>query len=174
MALSLGVAALAACRDSGSRAAKTDTAVSAPRDSIAAWAWGIDSLADSTHAREFKFPARSLEGGVGHVYQLSDTALRIDVEDFGETGRSLARFYARGATLRLAVKIDERYDQPMSGNVVKTTVDSTWFVSDSAIRSRDSLGVVRSRPDSLLAAHGRAILAEYSWSARMAGAQKPR
>jgi len=72
------------------------------------------------------------------------------------------------------VKIDERYDQPMSGNVVKTTVDSTWFASDSAIQWRDSLGALRTRPDSLLAAHGRAILAEYLWSVRMAGAQKPR
>jgi len=164
-----GVIGLAACGDSASRVAKTDAPTSAPDDSVAAWAWGIDSLADSSHAREFKFPARSLEGGVGHVYQLPDSSVRIDVEDFRETGRSLERFYARGATLRLAVKIDERYDQPMSGNVVKTNSDSTWFESDSVIQWRDSLGVVRVRPDSVLAAHGRELLAEYAWAVRMIG-----
>jgi len=163
------VVAIVACTDSSSRAARTDTATP-PRDSTVEWARAVDSLADSTHEREFKFPPRSAEGGVGRFYQLGDSALRIDIDDLGEMGRSLERFYARGATLRLAVKLGERYDAPMSGNVVKTTVDSTWFAADTAVRWRDSLGVVRVGPDTLLAARGRALLAEYQWASRMAGA----
>lgn len=157
------------CKDSASHTAKTEPpTISALRDSVAAWAQRIDSLADSTHLREFKFPPRSAEGGIGRFYQLADSAVRIDVEDLRETGRSLERFYALGSTPRLAVEIDERYDQPMSGNVVKTNVDSTWFASDSAIKWRDSLGIVREGPDSLLRAHGRELFAEYLWAIRMA------
>jgi hypothetical protein len=167
--------ALAACKDSASRPAKAGPPTNAPHDSVAEWAGRIDSLADSAHAREFKFPKRSTEGGVGRIYRVADSAVRIDVDDFGEMGRHRERFYARGTLLRLAVKIAERYDQPMSGNVVKTNVDSTWFASDSAIQWRDSLGVVRVRPDSSLGAHGREVFAEYLWSGRMAGpASRPR
>ena len=163
------VVPIVGCTDSSSRAAKTDTATT-PRDSAVEWARAVDRRADSTHKREFTFPARSAEGGVGRFYQLDDGAIRIDVDDLGEMGRSLERFYARGASLRLAVQLGERYDAPMSGNVVKTTVDSTWFAADTAVRWRDSLGVVRVAPDTLLAARGRALLAEYQWASRMAGA----
>ena len=141
-----------------------------PRDSVAEWARGVDSLADSTHVREFTFPARSAEGGGGRFYQLADSAVRIDLDDLGEMGRVRRRVYARATSLRLAVRIDDRYDQPMSGNVVKTKVDSTWFAADTAVKWRDSVGVVRVQRDSLLESHGRDVLAEYLWSTRMAGA----
>ena len=104
------------------------------------------------------------------MYRLADSSVRIDVDDLGEMGKHRNRFYARGPGLRLAVSIEERYDQPMSGNVVKSRVDSTWFAADSAIQWRDSLGVVHVQRDSALSAHGRAVVAEYLWSMRMADA----
>ena len=165
-------AAVVACTDSSSRVVKADSAVM-PRDSVVEWARSVDSLADSSHMREFEFPARSTEGGVGRFYKLADSSVRIDVDDLGEMGRSLERFYTRDSALRLAVKTEERYDAPMSGNVVKTKVDSTWFVANTAVRWRDSLGIVRVAPDTLVAAHGRDLLSEYRWAIRMAGAANP-
>jgi len=164
----LAAASVIACKDSSSRIGKAESATALPSDSVVSWARGIDSLADSTHAREFEFPPRSAEGGKGRLYELSDSAVRVDVEDLGEMGRVRQRFYARATALRLAVRIDERYDQPMSGNVVHTSVDSTWFRVDTAVRWRDSSGVVRVARDSLLASHGREVLAEYLWSRRAA------
>jgi hypothetical protein len=155
------------CTDHSSRAAKPDSTTTEP-DSIAAWARAIDGAADSTHAREFDFPSRSTEGGKGRFYQLADSAVRVDIDDFGEMGKRRERFYARGTALRLTVRIEERYDQPMSGNVVKSVVDSTWFLADTASRWRDSLGVVRARPDSALGIHGREVFAEYLWAIRAA------
>jgi hypothetical protein len=154
--------------DRSSGAATADSTITA-FDSISAWARAMDTTADSTHAREFTFPQRSTEGGKGRVYRFADGAIRIDVDDFGEIGRNRERFYASGASLRLAVSIREKYDQPMSGNVVKSVVDSTWFIADSAVRWRDSLGVIRAQGDSLLHAHGRELFTEYLWSIRMAG-----
>lgn len=164
----LSAASFLACKDSSSRVGKAGPATVSPSDSVVAWARGIDSLADSTHAREFEFPPRSAEGGRGRLYELADSAVRVDVEDLGEMGRVRRRFYARSTTLRLAVRIDERYDQPMSGNVVDTRVDSTWFSIDTAVKWRDSSGVVRDARDTLLSEHGREVAAEYLWSIRMA------
>lgn len=170
--LIFGAASLVACKGSSAHP-KADAATMSPSDSIVAWARGVDSLADSAHAREFGVPARSTEGGTGRFYELADSAVLVDVEDLGETGRARRRFYARAARLRLAVRIDERYDQPMSGNVVKTKVDSTWFTADTAIQWRDSAGVVRVGRDSLLEAHGREVLAQYLSSIRLAASAGP-
>ena len=171
----LAAAAVVACTDSSSHVATVDSAVP-PRDTVAEWARAVDDRADSLHLRKFTFPARSAEGGEGRLYQLADSAVRIDIEDLGEMGRVRRRFYAVASSLRLAVRTDERYDQPMSGNVVKTKVDSTWFARDSAVKWRDSLGVVHAQRDSLLQAHEREVLAEYSWSIGVAGggARRPR
>jgi hypothetical protein len=162
--------AAVSCKDSSSRLAKTELPAISPADSIVGWARSVDSLADSLQVRAFKFPPRSTEGGAGRFYQLADSSVRIDIDDLGEMGRHLNKFFSRGRALRLAVMTDERYDQPLSGNVVKTTVDSTWFAADSAIRWRDSLGVVRVQRDSVFRAHGRDVFAEYQWAMRMAGA----
>ena len=163
-----------ACGESSSRVAKTDSVVM-PRDSVVEWARRLDSAADSLRSRPFKFPARSAEGGEGRIYELADSAVRIDVDDFGEMGRVRRRFYARAAIVRLAVRIDERYDQPMSGNVVQTKVDSTWFTGDTAVKWRDTAGVVRVQRDSSFQAHGRDVFDDYLWSTRMAkAAPEPR
>ena len=170
----LGVVAAASCKDSSPRVAKTEPVI-APRDSIADWARRVDSLADSAHARGFTSPGRSTEGGEGRFYLLADSSVRVDVDDYGEMGRSRARFYARGTALRLSVSTEERYDQPMSGNVVKTTIDSTWFLADTAVKWRDSVGVVRVQRDSLLQAHGRQVMADYaSFVTRAKAAGQPR
>jgi hypothetical protein len=145
-----------------------------PSDSVVTWARSLDGLADSTHAREFGFPSRSTEGGAGRIYRFADSSARVDVDDFGEIGRVRRRFYARGASLRLAVRIDERYDQPMSGNVVKSNADSTWFALDSAVQWRDSLGVMHAQRDSTLRDHGKTVLADYLWAVRMAAVSDQR
>jgi hypothetical protein len=132
------------------------------------WARTIDSLALAAQPREFGFPARSTEGGRGRLYQLSDSSVRIDVDDLGEMGRHQQRYYARGSALRLAVSSSDRYDSPLSGNVIRSTVDSVWFARDSAISWVDSARVVHVRPDSSLRAHGAEVFAEFQWAVAMA------
>ena len=165
--------ALTACTDTSSHLAKTDSPVSTD-DSVVAWARAVDSVANTAHPREFSFPARSTEGGAGRFYRFADSSVRIDIDDLGEMGKRRTRFYARGATLRLAVGVEEKYDRPMSGNVAKTLVDSTWFVADTAVRWHDSTGVVHVQRDSTLRAHGTQVFAEYLTAIRVAAKETDR
>jgi hypothetical protein len=164
------VVALLACTDGSSDGAKVDVGMT-PYDSIAALTRSIDDLASSSHPSEFNLPSRSTEGSAGRLYRFADSSARIDIDDFGEMGKNRTRFYAQGPELRLAVSVQETYNRPMSGVVTKTTVDSTWFAADTAIRWLDSLGVMHVHRDSVVRAHGQEMLAEYRRSIRMAEAK---
>ena len=161
------VASLAACRESSPRVASQNTVVDTVQEARQ-WARAIDSVARSAQPKDFSYPSRSTEGGEGHIYHLADNSVRIDVNDFGEIGRHAQRFYARDSVLRLVVRSDERYDSPLSGVVIRTSVDSVWFDGGSAIRWVDTAQTVRVRPDSGLAAHGARVFSEFNWAMRMA------
>jgi hypothetical protein len=162
-------ATLAGCRESSPRA-DTGVATVDSLELVRQWARTVDSAARSTKPRDFDFPSRSTEGGGGHLYQLPDSAIRIDIDDFGEMGRHHQRFYSRAALLRLVVGSTDRYDSPLSGNVVRSVVDSVWFTRDSAVSWVDSARIVRRRPDSTLRAHGAEVFSEFQWAVRMARA----
>jgi hypothetical protein len=169
--LAVGIALLSACRDQPipNHAPPPATPLWA---SVTVWARNVDSLAGAVRPLEFDVPARSTEGGRGRLYQLLDSAQRIDVEYFGETGKRVERFYARGPSLRLAISLEQHYDRPMSGQVVREVVDSTWFDSDSALRWVDSASVVHTLPDSGLRSHGAAARSEFLGALKTVGKQR--
>jgi len=111
---------------------------------------------------------------VGSADAVSDSAQKIDVEFFGETGKRVEQFYARGLSLRLAVTVEQHYDRPMSGNVVREVVDSTWFDSDSALRWVDSASVVHTVSDSSLRSHAADVRTEFNWALKTSGSQGKR
>ena len=171
--LAVGLALLSACRDAPipSRAPPPPPPLWA---NVTLWARGLDSLAGTVRPLEFDAATRSTEGGRGRSYQLPDSAQKIDVEFFGETGKRVERFYSRGSSLRLAVSVEQHYDRPMSGNVVREVVDSTWFEADSALRWVDSASVVHTAPDSTLRSHGADVRTEFSWALKTRGSQPKR
>lgn len=171
--LAVGLALLSACRDAPnpSHAATPATPL---WTNMTLWARGIDSLASTAPPSEFDVVTSSAEGGRGRLYQVSDSAQRIDVEYFGETGKRVEHFYSRGVSLRLAVSHEQHYDRPMSGNVVREVVDSTWFDADSALRWVDSASVVHALSDSSLRTHGAEVRREFLSALKTAGAQKRR
>jgi hypothetical protein len=168
--LAVGIALLSACRDQPIPNHAPPPA--APLwASVTVWARNVDSLAGSVRPLEFDVPARSTEGGRGRLYQVPDSAQRIDVEYFGETGKRIERFYARGLSLRLAISLEQHYDRPMSGQVVREVVDSTWFEADSALRWVDSASVVHTLPDSGVRSHGAEARSEFLWAVKTVGKQ---
>jgi len=171
--LAVGLALLSACRDAPipSRAPPPAPPLWA---NVTLWARGLDSLAGTVRPSEFDAATRSTEGGRGRSYQLPDSAQKIDVEFFGETGKRVERFYTRGSSLRLAVSVEQHYDRPMSGNVVREVVDSTWFEADSALRWVDSASVVRTVPDSSLRSHAADVRTEFNWALKTSGSQGKR
>jgi hypothetical protein len=162
-------AAIAGCRGPASHAESNTIDPS----QVARWAHAIDSLATTAHGLEFSFPSRSIESGGGRLYKFADGSLRVDIDDFGEMGKHRERYYAQakaGRTdLRLAIAIDDLYDRPMSGRVIRSTIDSTWFDGDTASRWVDSLRVAHIGSDSSMRAHGAEVFGEFLWAMRMAG-----
>ena len=171
--LAVGIALLSACRDQPIPGHASPPATPLWAD-VTLWARNVDSLARAVRPLEFDVPARSTEGGRGRLYQLPDSAQRIDVEYFGETGKRVEQFYARGMSLRLAVSLEQHYDRPMSGQVVRQVVDSVWFVADSALRWVDSASVVHALPDSGLRSHGAEVRSEFLWALKTVGSRARR
>jgi hypothetical protein len=171
--LAVGIALLSACRDAPipSRPPLPTAQVWA---NVTLWARGLDSLTGAVRPLEFDVAARSTEGGRGRSYQLPDSAQKIDVEFFGETGKRVEQFFARGSSLRLAVFVEQHYDRPMSGNVVREVVDSMWFEADSALRWVDSASVVHTVPDSSLRSHGADVRTEFNWALKTRGSRGKR
>jgi hypothetical protein len=172
--LAVGLALLSACRDAPIPSRAPPPPPSPLWANVTLWARGLDSLAGTVRPVEFDAATRSTEGGRGRSYQLPDSAQKIDVEFFGETGKRVEQFFARGSSLRLAVSVDQHYDRPMSGNVVREVVDSTWFEADSALRWVDSASVVHTVPDSSLRSHGADVRSEFDWALKASGSQGKR
>ena len=173
--LAVGLALLSACRDAPIPSRAPPPPPAPPLwANVTLWARSLDSLAGAVRPLEFDAATRSTEGGRGRSYQLPDSAQKFDVEFFGETGKRVERFYTRGSSLRLAVSVEQHYDRPMSGTVVREVVDSTWFEADSALRWVDSASVVHTVPDSSLRSHAADVRTEFNWALKTSGSQGKR
>jgi hypothetical protein len=97
------------------------------------------------------------EGGVLVVHSQGDTVRRLQATYYGEVGRFIERFYVTDSVLLLAVRIDEYYDEPMSGHVVRRTVDSVWFQGDTAIAWADEAGPRYGQAPTQVHSHGEEV-----------------
>jgi hypothetical protein len=129
-----------ACRPAGRAAPAVGAPAQESPAAITAWARRVDRAAARLSSITFDLPSSSTEGGTLVAHLQSDTLRRLEATFFGETGRAIERYYVTGNVLHLSVRLDERYDRPLSGRVVARAADSVWFVGETAIRWVDSLG----------------------------------
>jgi hypothetical protein len=114
----------------------------------------IDQMRPRLDSTVIDLPDSSTEGGFLLVHSKGDTLQRLQATYYGEIGRSIERFYVNDRDLLLAVRIEEFYDEPMSGHVVRRTTDSVWFEGDSVLAWKDELGPRGTQQPSQVRAHG--------------------
>ena len=82
----------------------------------------------------------SAEGGVLVAYFDGSAIMKIAATFYGESGKAAEEYYYWGGKLIFVLRTDSRYNKPLSGKVVKTTVDRFYFNDDKLIRWIDENG----------------------------------
>lgn len=111
---------------------------------IAAWAAGID--ADSARVAPVRcdLPPEIAQGALVFVQRQNDSSTKIVADYRGQNGRAIDGFYAMADTVRLFVRVDEWYGNPVRAVPGTRKVDSLWFAGGQVVRWVDSLGQSRS------------------------------
>lgn len=82
----------------------------------------------------------STEGGELVAYFDGPAIMKIAATFYGETGRASEDYYYRDGKLIFALRTDSRYNKPLSGKVVRTTMNRYYFSNDKLIRWIDENG----------------------------------
>jgi len=82
----------------------------------------------------------SAEGGVLVAYFDGPNMMKIAATFYGETGKAAEEYYYWDGKLIFVLRTDSRYNKPLSGKVVKTTVERFYFNDDKLIRWIDEGG----------------------------------
>ncbi len=82
----------------------------------------------------------SAEGGVLVAYFEGANIMKIAATFYGETGKAAEEYYYWDGKLIFVLRTDSRYSKPLSGKVVKTTVERFYFNEDKLIRWIDENG----------------------------------
>lgn len=82
----------------------------------------------------------SAEGGQLVAYFHGPSIMKIAATFFGESGKAAEEYYYWDGKLIFVLRTDYRYNKPLSGKVVKTTVDRFYFSEDKLIRWIDESG----------------------------------
>jgi hypothetical protein len=82
----------------------------------------------------------SAEGGQLVAYFDGPNIMKIAATFFGETGKTAEAYYYRDGKLIFVLRTDYRYNRPLSGKVVRTTLDRFYFSNDRLIRWIDESG----------------------------------
>jgi len=82
----------------------------------------------------------SAEGGRMVAYFYGRGIFKIAATFYGETGRASEEYYYWDNKLIFVLRTDSRYSKPLSGKVVRTTVDRFYFSDDKLIRWIDENG----------------------------------
>jgi len=76
----------------------------------------------------------SLEGGEMIAYFDGPAIVKVVANHSGESGRAVEEYYYSNAKLIFVLRKDLTYNRPLSGKVVKTTVNRFYFQADRLIR----------------------------------------
>jgi len=76
----------------------------------------------------------SLEGGVLHGFYRGSELRKLTARHFGETWRGSEEYYFAGGRLIFVLVVQERYDEPLSGNVRWRTEHRFYFDEDRLVR----------------------------------------
>lgn len=82
----------------------------------------------------------STEGGVLVAYFDGSAIMKIVATFYGETGKASEDYYYRDNKLIFVLRTDYRYNKPLSGKVIRTTVNRFYFGNDKLIRWIDENG----------------------------------
>lgn len=82
----------------------------------------------------------STEGGQMAAYFDGPSIMKIAATFFGESGKAAEDYYYWDNQLIFVLRTDYRYSKPLSGKVVRTTVDRFYFSNDNLIRWIDENG----------------------------------
>jgi hypothetical protein len=82
----------------------------------------------------------SAEGGQLVAYFAGPSITKIAATFYGESGKASEEYYYHGDQLIFVLRTDYQYSQPLSGKVVKTTLNRFYFSGDKLIRWVDEKG----------------------------------
>jgi hypothetical protein len=82
----------------------------------------------------------SAEGGQMVAYFAGPSIMKIAATFYGESGKASEEYYYHGDQLIFVLRTDYQYSQPLSGKVVKTTLNRFYFSGDKLIRWIDENG----------------------------------
>jgi hypothetical protein len=82
----------------------------------------------------------SAEGGEMFAYFHGPTVMKIVAIFFGETGRAVEEYYFWNGRLIFVFQTDNRYDQPLSGKIVRKIESRFYFKDNKMIRWLDENG----------------------------------
>lgn len=82
----------------------------------------------------------STEGGGLVAYFEGPSIMKITATFYGETGRATEDYYYQDGKLIFVLRTDYRYNKPLSGKIVRTTLNRFYFSNDRLIRWIDESG----------------------------------
>ena len=82
-------------------------------------------------------PDESAEGGELTAYFSGKSLRKLMAKVYGETGRAAEEYYFWDGRLFFVLRVESRYDKPLSGKVVSKSEERFYFVDDALIRWLD-------------------------------------
>ena len=82
-------------------------------------------------------PGESAEGGELTGYFSGGSLRKLVAKFYGETGQAREEYYFWDDQLFFVLRVESRYDKPLSGNVVRKSEERFYFTDDTLIRWLD-------------------------------------
>lgn len=86
---------------------------------------------------ERDLPGESTEGGELTAYFLNQSLRKLVATFYGETGQAREEYYFWDDRLFFVLRVESRYDKPLSGKVTSKSEERLYFVDDALIRWLD-------------------------------------
>ena len=85
-------------------------------------------------------PGESAEGGELTAYFLGSSLLKVVGKFYGETGQAREEYYFWDDRLFFVLRVESRYDEPLSGKVTSKSEQRFYFADEALIRWLDRRG----------------------------------
>lgn len=82
-------------------------------------------------------PDESTEGGELTAYFLDKSLRKLVAKFYGETGQAREEYYFWDDRLFFVLRVESRYDEPLSGKVISKSEERFYFADDALIRWLD-------------------------------------
>ena len=82
-------------------------------------------------------PGESAEGGELTAYFSGESLRKLVAKFYGETGQAREEYYFWDGRLFFVLRVESRYDKPLSGKVVSKSEERFYFADDALIRWLD-------------------------------------